>query len=128
MSEHWKAHISRRPLLGALAALAGAVVAGGAIYEGVHVWHGARRDLLASLGSREQVDLVGKAVLADMPEFRATNVKALRHAISSSSLEALSVADAMQGRIVEAQGWVLPETLARLCAVVAGHTAGGFSR
>jgi hypothetical protein len=76
------------------------------------------------LGSQEQVNLIGKAVLGDMPKFRATNVRALRRAISSSSLEALSVADAVQGRIVEAQGWVLPETLARLCAVATAHTAG----
>jgi hypothetical protein len=123
MSENWKALITRRPLLAALGATAGVAAIGGVAYEGVQLWDGPAGpygDLLASLGHREQAVLIGKAVLSDMPKFRAVEAaKDLRRALNSSSLPALLTADAGAGRIVEAQGWVLPETLARACAVVA---------
>jgi hypothetical protein len=123
MSEAWKAKITRRPFLVALGAVAGAAVAGSAMYEGVRFWHGgggASGDLLASLGGREEVVLVGKAVLADMPKFRAAEAaRALRRTAATKPLSELLTADAIEGRIIEAQGWVLPQTLALLCAVAA---------
>jgi hypothetical protein len=123
MSANWRALIARRPLLAALGAMAGAAVIGGAAYEGVQLWDrhtGLYGDLLASLGRRHQAVLIGKAALSDMPKFHAAEAaRELRRALDSSSLAALLTADAVAGRMVEAQGWVLPETLARICAVAA---------
>ncbi len=123
MSEGWKDGVSRRPLLAVLGAVVGLGVAGGAIYEvftklGPRA-PGALGDLLFGLGDRQDAVMIGKAVLATGKSGSADEAASLRRALGQKPLSEVLVEDAVQGRIVETQGWVLPETLTRLCALAA---------
>jgi hypothetical protein len=77
-------------------------------------------DLLALLDDRDADAQLGEAVLADRDEFNANAVAdRLRARIAKLPLADVMVEDAVQGRVTEADGWVLPETLALLCALAA---------
>lgn len=77
-------------------------------------------DLLALLDDRDADAQIGEAVLAGKDEFDANTVAGqLRARIAGRSLAAVTAEDAAQGRVVETNGWVLPETLALLCALAA---------
>jgi len=123
MSEEWKDGVSRRPLLIAVGAVVGLGVAGGAVYEASrqlgHRAPGAPGDLLAGLGDRENAILVGRAVLAEDGTRFPHDAGRLRRMLGQRPLAEVLVEDAVQGRVVETQGWVLPETLTQLCALAA---------
>jgi hypothetical protein len=123
MSEGWKDGVSRRPLLAVLGAVVGLGVAGGAVYEVSRLLGprapGVLGDLLFGLGDRKDAVLIGKAVLAGDRAASADKAGSLRRALGQKPLAEVLVQDAVQGRIVETQGWVLPQTLAELCALAA---------
>lgn len=125
MSGGWKESIARRPLLAALGALAGIGVVGGAVYEasgflGGGAPPGPYDDLLAGLGDRAAAAMVGRAVLAGVPSFQAHKAaEDLRQTIRQKPLAEVLLQEAVQGRIIETQGWVLPQTLGQLCALAA---------
>jgi len=127
MSEDWKATVSRRPLLAALGTILGVGVVGGAIYEGGHaLFHrlpkGPYGHLLAELGDMPSATRVGRAVLAEMPDFRATAVAGnVRRGLAGRSLPVVLTEDAVEGRIDEVQAWVLPVTLTQLCGLAASQ-------
>ena len=116
--------VSRRPLLAALGALIGVGIVGGGGYEASRWWHRHREhsaydDLLANF-DRDDGIAVGNAVLAQSKDFQAHQVaKELRMRLGHRPLTALLDEDAVQGRIVETQGWVIPISLAQLCALSA---------
>ncbi|HEX7726170.1 MAG TPA: hypothetical protein VF410_06415 [Rhizomicrobium sp.] len=128
MTERWKEGVARRPLLAAIGAVAGIGAISGALYEAsglLNPWRGAYGDLLAGLGNRADAILIGKAVLAENKGLAAkSDAKGLREAIGHRPLAEVLTQDAVQGRIVETQGWVLPETLTRLCALAAQASRG----
>jgi len=104
---------------------AGAVIVLAAAYEGVHLL-GKRRaptpydDLLARLDDRDADAQIGEAVLAGFDNFEARTVAAeLRLRLERKSLPDVMLDDVRDGRVIEAGGWVLPETLALLCALAA---------
>ena len=114
--------ISRRPFLASALALIGVAAVGGGAYElGLLRKHyAAYDDLLRALDDPETAKRVGAAVLAETPGFDAVKIAAdLRARIGGKSLSDVLASDLQQGRVVEAQGWVLPETLALLCALAA---------
>ncbi|HEY7978235.1 MAG TPA: hypothetical protein VID67_08570 [Rhizomicrobium sp.] len=125
MSKGWKDSVARRPLLAAIGALVGIGVAGGALYEasgvlGIGRKSGAYEDLLAGLQDREDAAKVGQAVLTGDPHFHTGHAaRALRVRIGKKTLSEVLAQDAVQGRIVETQGWVLPEAFTQLCALAA---------
>lgn len=124
MSGNWKTSVARRPLLAALGALAGIGIVGGAIYEAPHLLDvGAPRGpyggLLAGLGDQKNAAAVGRAVLADASPFQSKTAENLRQRIGQRPLAEVLTEDAVQGRIIETQGWVLPQTLTDLCALAA---------
>jgi len=102
-----------------------AAVAAFAIVEGHHLWKARYApspydDLLLKLDDRDADAQIGEAVLADLPDFDAKAVAAkLRTQLSRGALSDAVAADAAAGRITEANGWVLPESLAMLCALAA---------
>lgn len=120
----WQAEISRRPLLAALIGVAGIGVVGGGIYEAARHFGGgqpgAYDDLLARLADRDSAAIVGRAVIADLPKFNEKmTARELRRKIGKRSLADVTKADLADGQLAEAGGWVLPQTVALICALAA---------
>jgi len=121
MSNDWKGAVARRPLLAALGALVGIGAVGGTTYGifsllGPHAHKGAYQDLISLLPDRDDATVLGRAVLAGDTTSRMPEVAHnLRRKIGQRPLASVLSEDVAQGRVVETAGWVLPETLARLC-------------
>jgi hypothetical protein len=114
----------RRVVIGGVAALGAAVLAGVG-YEasrllGKHYPPTPYDDLLALLPEREAAKAVGAAFLKDHPDFTAKAAAAvLRKHIGKQKLDALLQDEIASGALTEAGHWVVPQTLAGLCALVA---------
>ena len=121
----WKSEISRRPLLAGLVGLLGLGAAGGAAYEamrftGEEHTPGAYDDLIVKLSDRDSAKAVGQAVIDDLPKFNSAAVaRILRRKIGKNKLASVTVGDLANGRLAEADGWVLPESVALICALAA---------
>ena len=121
-----KTLFSRRNLL--LGVGAAAVVAGVG-YEATRVLRkryapSPYDDLLAKLDDRDGSAQIGEAVLAEVDDFDAKAVAAqLRAKLAQASLADMATADAAAERLLEAHGWVLPQSLALLCALAAKAAA-----
>jgi len=81
-------------------------------------------DLLALLDDRDADAQIGETVLAEIEDFdpQAT-ADDLRARLAHNTLSGLMAEDASEGRLVEAGGWILPETLGALCALAAKAAA-----
>jgi hypothetical protein len=113
---------SRRQIViaGALAAVGAAAVLEGPKLLKKRYAPSPYDDLLALLDDRDADAQLGEAVLAGRVDFDPdATAAALRARIAKRGLSAVVEEDAEQGRIVEANGWVLPQTLALLCALAA---------
>ncbi|HWA30455.1 MAG TPA: hypothetical protein VG867_05135 [Rhizomicrobium sp.] len=124
MSGDWKSTVSRRPLLAALGALAGAGVAAGLLYEGRGLlgrrYTGPHAGLLSGLGDVESAAVVGRDVLAQADRYDPKRVAhELHDTIGHRPLAAILTREAARGEVMEVHGWVLPETLVWLCALAA---------
>ncbi len=125
MSGGWNTKITRRPLLVGLLSALGLGIAGGIAYELPRLMR--RRypptpfdDLLSQLDDRDNAAKLGAAVIAEEPAFDAKAVaQALRMKIGKRPLDRAVDQDIVHGRLVEVQGWVLPETLALVSAIAA---------
>lgn len=77
-------------------------------------------DLFAQLVDREAAVRVGRSVLARGTAF---NIKAvgrdLRQRLERRTLHEVTDSDLAQSSLTEVEGWVLPSTLALLCALAA---------
>jgi len=81
-------------------------------------------DLLALLDDRDADGQIGEAALANIDDFDAKTVAdELREQIGKRPLAQVMSEDASEGRVQEAGGWVMPETLAMLCALAAKAAA-----
>ncbi|HEY0281064.1 MAG TPA: hypothetical protein VGC27_00370 [Rhizomicrobium sp.] len=81
-------------------------------------------DLLTLLDDRDADAQIGEAVLADLDDFDARIVADdLRERIGDRPLAQVMAEDVAEGRTLEANGWVIPETLALLCALAAKAAA-----
>jgi hypothetical protein len=106
----------------------GAVVVAGGAFEARRLAHNHAPspydDLLERLDDRDSGIEVGKAVLAEMPEFDAGSVAAkLRGRLEHATLAQIASEDEASGRLLEGHGWVLPEAIALLCALAAKAAA-----
>ena len=114
----------RRVVIAGTAVLGAAVLAGVG-YEasrllGKHYPPTPYDDLLALLPEREAAKAVGVAFLAEHPNFTAkTAAAALRARIGKQKLDALIEAEITAGALTEAGHWIIPQTLAGLCALAA---------
>lgn len=121
-----KTHFSRRNLV--MGAVAVTVVAGVG-YEGSRVMRkryapSPYDDLLAHLGDRDGAAQIGEAVLAEVDDFDPKVVAAaLRAKLAHVPLTDIAARDAADGRILEAHGWVLPQSLGFLCVFAAKAAA-----
>jgi hypothetical protein len=125
MSVAGKAQIGRRRLLEGLVATAAIAVAAAAVFEAPRLF--APRyapspfdDLLAKLPDRESAVRLGAAFLAGRKNFDAQGTATgLRKRLAATSLATAMNNDLRESRMIEAHGWVLPETLGDLCALAA---------
>jgi len=77
-------------------------------------------DLLARLPAHDSAAHLGAAWLAVNKSFHAgETAQKLRLRLAARPLSAAIDSDLSQGRMLEAHGWVLPETLVLLCALAA---------
>ena len=114
----------RRVVIGGVAVLGAAVLAA-AGYEasrliGKHYPPTPYDDLLGQLSDREQAKQVGRAFLTAHPNFSAAGAaSALRRHIGKRPLQTVLEGEIAQGQLTEAGHWVMPQTLAGLCALAA---------
>ena len=107
-----------------LAAL-GIALAGGAAVEAPRWFHRRYKpspfdDLLAALPDRDSAARIGAAVLAETSNFSPLGTAAaLRGKLVGGPLVDAFSADVAGGRLIEVRGWILPESLADLCALAA---------
>jgi hypothetical protein len=107
----------------------GTVVLAAAAFEGARLLrkHHAPTsydDLLARLDDRDADAQIGEAVLANVKDFNAKTVAAdVRARLEHDTLAQVASRDAVEGRLLEANGWVMPETLGLLCALAAKAAA-----
>lgn len=81
-------------------------------------------DLLNRLEDRDGGVEIGKSVLAEAEEFDTkTAAASLRARLGPTTLAKAAAEDAAANRLLEASGWVLPETVALLCALAAKAAA-----
>ena len=81
-------------------------------------------DLLSLLDDRDADAQIGETVLAEVDDFEPqATADDLRARLAKRPLAAALAEDAAQNRLVEASGWVLPETLGLLCALAAKAAA-----
>jgi hypothetical protein len=77
-------------------------------------------DLFALLPDRENAARLGTAVLRGRAKTdMGTTAQTLRQKIGGHSLARAMARDVAENRLVEAQGWLLPESLADICALAA---------
>jgi hypothetical protein len=107
----------------------GVVVLAAATFEGSrllrkHYAPSPYDDLLALLDDRDADAQIGEAVLADIDDFDPKlAAEELREQIAKRPLVQVAIEDVGEGRLLEANGWVIPETLALLCALAAKASA-----
>lgn len=114
--------LSRRSLtIGGIAA-GGAAIIAGAVYEAPKLFkrrpHGEYADLVSNLGDPEKAAVVGR-VMQDRGSLTKEELSELKTALAAKPLADVAAADAKDDRLAEADGWVLPVTLATLCALAA---------
>jgi len=112
--------LSRRTLtIGAIAA-GGAAAIAGAIYEVPklfrHRLHGEYAELVGKLSDPEKAAIVGRVIEDHLSKEELSELKT---ALAKTSLADIATADSKNDRLAEASGWVLPATLATLCALAA---------
>ena len=112
--------MKRRSLIAGVAAASAAVAAGLYRFTDLFVKHYAPTpydDVLAALTDREQAAKLG-AFVAEAPPPQALAEK-LRGTVKSNGLAATAKADAAAGRVMEVDGWLVPESVALLSALAA---------
>ena len=113
----------RRMVIGGIVALAAAAAAIG--YEsrrlfGRHYPPTPYDDLFVLLPDREAARKVGAAFLKDHSNFTSkTAAAALRRHIGKQKLDMVLQAEIAAGALTEAGHWLMPQTLAGLCALAA---------
>lgn len=128
MSVADKMPISRRPLISGL--LGAIALAGLAAFEAPRLFPKLFErhypptpfdDLLAMLPDRENAIRLGVILVPDMPRGTGARMLAasLRRKIGGHSLTLAIAGDLKRGELVEAQGWLLPGSLAELCVLAA---------
>ena len=110
----------RRSLIASAAAAGAAVAAGLFRFTDLFVKHYPPTpydDVLAMLADREQAARLGASV-PGMPDVRSLAEK-LRAMLKPGGLGAAAKADAAADRVIEVDGWVVPQSVALLAALAA---------
>ena len=113
--------LSRRSLtIGGIAAGGTAIIAG-AVYEAPKLFkrrlHGEYAELVGKLSDPDKAAVVGRAMQDRGPS--KEELSELKVSLAKTSLADIATVDAKKDRLTEADGWVLPATLATLCTLAA---------
>jgi hypothetical protein len=120
-----KTGIARRPLLASVLGIAGLAIVGGGVYEGIrgtarHYPRTPYDNLLYKLADRESAKALGAQVLAERKTFDPEAMaQILRPKLKGKKLADVLEAEIRSGDVIELRGWVIPRTLADLCALAA---------
>ena len=105
--------------VGAAAAVAVAAVEGPRLLRPRHA-PSPYDDLFEKLDDRDACAQIGEPLLAGNADFNADQVaKDLRAKLKHRKLADAVREDAEKSRVSEADGWIIPDTLAQLCALAA---------
>lgn len=117
--------LTRRPVVLSALALIGLGVAGGIAVEAPRLLRRRVRspydDITDQLEQETAAVTVGKAVLAGRSDFAAAKTANSLRA-RNGTLARMAHEDSTHGRMLEAGGWVLPQSLALACALLADQT------
>ena len=111
--------MKRRTMIGGVVVAAGAAAAGLYRFTDLFVKHYAPTpydDLLVQLVDREQAAKLGARMTGGG---EAATLAAQLRGTMKDGLAAAAAADAAAGRVVEVDGWVVPQSLARLAMLAA---------
>jgi hypothetical protein len=110
---------------GAIAASAGALIVATGGYEVFRALHKRYKptpydDLLSGLSDREAARQLGAAFLSVHSDFTPTvAARVLRQRVAGRGLSATLDDEIARGELTEAGQWIVPQTLAGLCALAA---------
>ena len=76
-------------------------------------------DVLSKLADRESAEAFGRVAMKDAPGAAAAVAALLRQRLSASNLRSVALAELSQGHVFVAGGWVVPESVALICALAA---------
>lgn len=111
---------TRRWVAGIVATLAAAAVA---VRQLPRLHHHYRRtpydDLFSKLGDRESSVAFGRSASKGMPGSSDAIATALRQRLRTDSLRAVATNELSRGQVFVAGGWIVPESLALMCALAA---------
>jgi hypothetical protein len=114
--------VTRRPLVLSALALIGVGIAGGITVEAPRLLkkriHSPYDDITDQIADQEQAIKVGDAVIAKLGTFDAAKSANVLRARKGSLVD-MARADIDAGKTQEAGGWVLPQSLALACAILA---------
>lgn len=111
----------RSAMLGGAAAAI--VIAAGAIYEFPRLvarkLKGPYGDLVAKLAEPKRAALLGRSVLYGNAGLLSESPEAMSQQLAQKPLAQIVADDVVRGSLIEAQGWILPQSLGVLCAMAA---------
>ncbi len=114
--------ISRRAVTLAGLGVAAAAAIGGIVLEAPRLLRrrarGQYADLVNRLNDPDQAAVVGRALQSHAVPAKE-DLDALRAALAKKPFTDVIAADAAEGNLLEADGWILPATLAALCILAA---------
>lgn len=112
---------TRRWLLGGIAAIAAAAVALRGLPRLLrhHYRRSAYDDLFSKLADRDTSVTFGRVISPNTPGTSAAIATLLRRRLRQGDLRSLALRELAQGDVFVASGWVVPESLALICALAA---------
>jgi hypothetical protein len=115
--------LSRRGVTIGGIAVAGAAIVAGAAYElpklFKHRAHGEYADLVNRLDDPDQAAMLGRQVPDTADGTIREAAAGIRARLAHHTLPEMLAEDAAQGQVSDVGGWVLPQTLAQICAMAA---------
>ncbi len=114
--------MKRRSLLAGLGALVAAAAAGGTAWK-LRLFRkryppGPYDDVLAKLDDREWAARFGQTAITALPRFTpADGAAQLRARLAHDSLKMAALREAEAGRLMEADGWLAPESVVLIAAL-----------
>lgn len=77
-------------------------------------------DVFQELENRQEAARLGKVWLSDFHSFNAAKAaEALRNNLRAGSLAFIALNELQEGKLIQIDGWIVPESVALMCALAA---------